>query len=205
MQSLTKTAFFAVCGFKPMGQTFESFKGKTLLAMPHLKDPLFEQAVCYICQHDAEGTLGFVINKPLHMLERDLLQDQHLKIEAREFSRPLLRGGPLHNDRGFVIHRDHGKWHNTLSIGKGLYVTTSQEILRAIANKETTEEYLIILGYSAWQPGQLENELRENDWLIGELPEGFLFNTPPEQSWLSGLHHLGVHDIVQLSTVGGHA
>jgi putative transcriptional regulator len=188
-----------------MAQTFESFKGKALIAMPHLKDPHFEQSVCYICQHDAEGALGFVINKPLHMLERDLLQDQHLEIPSSEFSRALISGGPLHTDRGFVIHSHPDQWHNTLAIGKNLFVTTSKEILRAIAEKEITDDYLIILGYAAWQPGQLENELCENDWLIGDIPKEFLFQVPVEQRWSLAMQHIGIQHPFHLSDLSGHA
>ena len=180
-------------------------KGKALIAMPQLKDPYFSQSVCYICQHDHEGTLGFIINKPIEMLERDLLLDQRFDVDKNEFQQPLLNGGPMHTDRGFVIHTNLKPWKNTLHIDASHRVTTSQEILSAIAHHEMTQEYLILLGYASWEPGQLETELKDNYWLICELDPELLFTVPFTERWSLAIQRLGIHNLANLIHVEGHA
>lgn len=180
-------------------------RGKALIAMPQLKDPFFEQAVCYVCQHDEEGTLGFIINKPVDMLEKDLLLDQHFSVDEARFQRPLLKGGPIHTDRGFVIHTDSGNWRNTLQISENCYVTTSQDILEAIVSGEFKKQYLIVLGYASWEPGQLETELMENTWLTSEPDLELLFTMPFEERWMSAIQRMGIQNIANLMSIEGHA
>ncbi len=183
---------------------FQPLKGKGLIALPYLKDPLFEQSICYICQNDQEGALGFVINKPTDMREKDLLEDQDLEIIGK-FERPILNGGPVHLNRGFVLHNHGNKWKNTLKIKDELYITTSQEILAAIAAGEIIDNYFIALGYAAWKPGQLEEEVAKNDWLICDITPELLFHIPFEQRWAVAMHQIGIHNPLYLVDISGHA
>jgi len=180
-------------------------KGKGLVAMPHLQDPLFAQSICYLCQHDEEGTVGFLINKPVKMLEKDLLVDQGYKIDPEQFKQPLLSGGPMQTNRGFVVHTHGTKWNNTARIKKNLFVTNSQEILVAIAEKNLSDNYFMLLGYCAWEPGQREAEFAENDWLICDLNTELLFNVPFEQRWLLAMQSIGIQNPLYLTGLSGHA
>lgn len=185
---------------------FKNLKGRTLLAMPHLQDPLFERSVCLICQHNSEGTHGFIINKPIHASEKELLEDHHCKINSKKFSNnSLLTGGPMHNDRGFVIHNHGQSWRSTVKVNPSVFITTSNDILDAIAKGEVQKQYFIALGYAAWEPGQLEKEIKDNDWLIGDISPNLLFDTPYEDRWQLALTQLGIVNPAYLIHSEGHA
>lgn len=183
-----------------------NYTHQCLIAMPAMADPRFAHAITYIVKHDEEGALGLVINKPLDISLKSLL-DEVLKPEqpvSGEVERPVLFGGPVNTQMGFVLHRERGEWGNTLPIEDGIYVTTSKDILDAIASGLGPQSYLVALGYAGWTPGQLEQEMKENAWLTCPANPDLLFSVPLEQRWEAGIRSLGV-DPAFLASEAGHA
>lgn len=176
-----------------------------LIAMPSLADPNFSQTVTYICDHNDEGAMGLVVNRPLD-LEIDALLS-HLDINAEQHRAghiPIYQGGPVQTERGFVLHRDIGQWEATMEIFDDIALTMSQDIIEAIAHNEGPKDYLITLGYAGWGAGQLEEELAANAWLNGPADPDIIFDTPIEQRWTASAQHLGV-ELKNLSSDVGHA
>jgi len=176
-----------------------------LIAMPGLEDPNFFHSVTYICEHNDQGALGLVINRPLDMQLGEILQHiklQHSEPEARQIQVHL--GGPVQQDRGFVLHEPLGEWEATLKVTDRIGITSSIDILQAIAKNEGPERSLITLGYAGWGAGQLEQEMAENAWLSGPADPDILFNSPDEERWKAAAASLGV-DLDLLSGETGHA
>ena len=176
-----------------------------LVAMPWFSDPHFEQTVTLICEHSDKGALGIVLNKPLPMKLGEVLAQMRLTSEIEAIvERTVLRGGPMHQDRGFVLHRPGGAWDSTHRISDSIQVTTSRDVLAAIARGEGPANAFIALGYAVWEPGQLEREIKDNAWLTLPMDEQLLFDLPYEDRWLAAWRRLGV-DVGQVSLVPGHA
>jgi putative transcriptional regulator len=176
-----------------------------LVAMPWFSDPNFEQSVTLICEHSQKGALGIVLNKPLPMKLAEVLAQMRLTPDTEAIGeRSVLRGGPVHQDRGFVLHRPGGAWDSTHRISDSIQVTTSRDVLAAIARGEGPADAFIALGYAGWEPGQLEREIKENAWLTLPMDEQLLFDLPYEDRWLAAWRRLGV-DVGQISLVPGHA
>jgi putative transcriptional regulator len=176
-----------------------------LIAMPALEDPNFFHSVTYICEHNAQGALGLVINRPLDMQLGEILQHIQLadaRPEARQIQVHL--GGPVQQDRGFVIHEPLGEWEATLKVTDRIGITSSLDILQAIARNEGPERALITLGYAGWGAGQLEQEIAENAWLSGPADPDILFNRPDGERWKAAAASLGI-DLDLLSGEAGHA
>jgi len=176
-----------------------------LIAMPGLENPNFFPSVTYICEHNDQGALGLVINRPLDMQLGEILQHiklQHSEPEARQIQVHL--GGPVQQDRGFVLHEPLGEWEATLKVTDRIGITSSIDILQAIAKNEGPERSLITLGYAGWGAGQLEQEMAENAWLSGPADPDILFNSPDEERWKAAAASLGV-DLDLLSGEAGHA
>ena len=176
-----------------------------LIAMPGLEDPNFYHSVTYICEHNAEGALGLVVNRPLDMQLGEILQHIHLEgaqLEARQM--PVHLGGPVQQDRGFILHEPLGNWEATLRVTDRIGVTSSVDILQAIARNEGPERVLIALGYAGWGAGQLEQEMAENAWLTGPADPEILFRMPDEERWQAAARSLGI-DLNLLSGDAGHA
>ena len=176
-----------------------------LIAMPGLEDPNFFHSVTYICEHNDEGALGLVINRPLGMQLDEILQHVQLdqaEPEARQI--PVHLGGPVQQDRGFVLHEPLGEWDATLKVTDRIGITSSMDILQAIARNEGPEHTLITLGYAGWGAGQLEQEMAENAWLSGPAHADILFDTPDEERWKAAAASLGI-DLDLLSGEAGHA
>jgi len=176
-----------------------------LIAMPALADPNFHQTVTYMCDHNDEGAMGLVINRPLEIEFAELLG--FLKIEdTREHHPyiPIYQGGPVQTERGFVLHEGIGQWEATMQVTDTIGVTLSQDIIEAIAHGNGPERFLIALGYAGWGAGQLESELAANAWLNGDADPAIIFDTPSEQRWTASAHLLGV-ELKNLSTDVGHA
>jgi putative transcriptional regulator len=188
-----------------MSNDLLTLKGQLLIATPRQSDSFFAQSVCYLCQHDDQGAIGLLINQPIAMSVTDLFSDQGLaELPTEQSYQPLLIGGPLQRERGFVLHRDAGHWRSTLKIQEDIYVTTSQDILQAIAAQKPPHQYLIILGYASWAPGQLEHEISQNDWLITPSNFDLLFHTDYALRWHNAIATLGF-DANMLSKEFGHA
>lgn len=176
-----------------------------LIAMPGLEDPNFFHSVTYICEHNEEGALGLVINRPLQMQLGEILQHinmEHAEPEAQQI--PVHLGGPVQQDRGFVLHEPLGDWEATLKVTDRIGVTSSIDILQAIARNQGPERSLIALGYAGWGSGQLEREMSENAWLSGPADPEILFNTPDAERWKAAAASLGI-DLDLLSGEAGHA
>lgn len=176
-----------------------------LIAMPGLEDPNFFHSVTYICEHNEEGALGLVINRPLHMQLGEILR--HINLNHAEPAAKQIRvhlGGPVQQDRGFVLHEPLGDWDATLKVTDRIGITSSIDILEAIAVNRGPERSLIALGYAGWGAGQLEREMAENAWLSGPADPDILFNTPDEERWKAAAASLGI-DLDLLSGEAGHA
>ncbi len=177
-----------------------------LIAMPGLADPNFFHTVTYVCEHNDGGAMGIVINRPLSLNLADLLENMELEGPQGEGigEMPVYSGGPVHPEQGFVLHSPGSPWDSTLAISEGVAITTSQDILRAIASGDGPRRALVALGYAGWGPGQLEHELAANAWLSCPASIDILFDTPHEQRWSAAAALLGV-DLGLLSGDAGHA
>ncbi|HTV49542.1 MAG TPA: YqgE/AlgH family protein [Steroidobacteraceae bacterium] len=183
-----------------------SLANHLLIAMPALADPNFAHSVTLICEHDAKnGALGIVLNKPLPMKLSDVLSQMDLEPrDAQIAAQPVLRGGPVHTDRGFVLHRPGGEWDSTIKVSQLIQVTTSKDVLAAMARGEGPSDAFIALGYAGWDPGQLEREIRENAFLPVPADERVVYQMPFEQRWEGCWRLLGIR-VDSISLVAGNA
>ncbi len=176
-----------------------------LLAMPSLTEGIFSHSVTYICEHGESGAMGIVINQPLDLSVAEIFE--HLQINAiRDFSdEPVLAGGPVQIDHGFVLHRHcNTAWEASLKVTPEITLTTSRDILRAIASGTGPTDHLIALGYAGWAAGQLEQELAENSWLTLPADSEIIFSTPAERRLGAAAALLGI-DMNLISGNVGHA
>jgi putative transcriptional regulator len=176
-----------------------------LIAMPGLSDPNFFQTVTYICAHNEDGAMGIVINRPLELDLGEVLAQMNLVPSNDEIEKiPIYQGGPVQTDRGFVLHRPEVTWQSSINVSSEIGVTTSRDILQAIAEGKGPDNALIALGYAGWAAGQLEDEIKENAWLNGPADANIIFNIPCERRWERAAALLGV-DLEKLSPHIGHA
>ena len=176
-----------------------------LIAMPGLLDPNFYQTVTYICAHNEEGAMGIVINRPLTIDLGEVLNQMNLKPCNEQIENiPIYHGGPVQADRGFVLHRPDKEWQSSIHISRDIGMTTSRDILQAIAKGRGPERSLIALGYAGWAAGQLETEIKENAWLSGPADAAIIFELPYEKRWESAARLVGI-DMDKLSPDVGHA
>ncbi len=176
-----------------------------LIAMPGMVDPNFSRSLTYICEHNDKGALGVVVNRPSDMSLSTLFKRLELPLAGRRLARsPVLNGGPVQTDRGFVLHQPVGEWKSTLPVAAGVALTTSMDILEAVGKGEGPQKILVSLGYSGWAAGQLEGELLQNAWLTVEAKEEILFEMPAEQRLPAAMALIGV-DYARLSETAGHA
>ncbi len=176
-----------------------------LIAMPAMSDPNFAHTVTLICQHNAEGALGIVINRTVDLTVGDVLKQMEIpSMQSRHTPQPVHYGGPVQIDRGFILHQDLGDWDSTLEINDHIGLTTSRDILEAMARNEGPNRSLVALGYAGWGSGQLEKEITENAWLSGPADYDVIFDTPLEQRWMAAAQVLGV-DMSLMSSEAGHA
>jgi len=182
-----------------------SLTNQFLIAMPAMTDANFSQTVTFIWEHNAEGALGIIINRPLQMKLSDVFEQLKMPTPNDALGRqPVLQGGPVQTDRGFVVHQIGGQWEHTRQISPRIQVTTSPDILDAMARGAGPETAIVALGYAGWSAGQLERELAQNAWLTVPADEQILFNTPFEQRWRAAGRLLGV-DLATISPQAGHA
>lgn len=184
---------------------FEGLTNQFLIAMPELADPNFERTVTLICQHDENGALGIVINRPTQLTLGDVFQQ--LDLPADKIEKPdslIFNGGPVHIERGLVLHNTRGEWDSSLQVSDDLTLTTSRDVLEAMATNQGPEKCLMALGYAGWGGGQLENEMRQNAWLSGPADEDIIFQIPVADRWTKAAQQLGV-DLSLISSQVGHA
>lgn len=180
-----------------------------LIAMPGMADERFAGSVVYLCEHNDQGALGLVINKPIDITLKSLFEKIELPLEQPGWDdQPVYFGGPVQTERGFVLHdpqSDHREPYNsTLQVPGGLAMTTSKDVLEAIAAGQGPRRALVTLGYSGWSPGQLEEEIGRNGWLTVDASPEVIFDTPVEQRYERALSLLGI-DPRMLSQEAGHA
>jgi putative transcriptional regulator len=176
-----------------------------LIAMPAMVDPNFARTLTYICEHNEQGALGVVINRPFDMTLETLFDRIDIPLEVQQYTGlPVMFGGPVQTDRGFVLHRPLGKWQATLPVSDELGLTSSRDILQSVGSTGQPEEFLITLGYAGWAAGQLEYELGQNAWLTVAADARIIFDLPPEERLPAAMQLLGF-DMTNLSDVAGHA
>lgn len=182
-----------------------SLAGHVLIAMPALADPNFSRTVTYLCEHNEYGALGVTVNRPLNMQLAEVLEQYGLETDdALVAGLPVYHGGPVQEDRGFVLHDAGNEYDATLHIDDRVSVTASRDIIEAIAAGSGPTRVLVALGYAGWGPGQLEQELAENTWLHAPCEPELLFATPTTHRWQAAAESLGV-DIRLLGSDAGHA
>ncbi len=184
-----------------------SLRNQFLVAMPGMVDGHFDHSVTLLCEHNEEGALGLVINRPTDLNLREMLA--HMEIGHDELgeevsSRPVFWGGPVHPERGFVLHTPAGDWESSMPVGDDVSLTTSRDVLSAIGQGEGPSQFLIALGYAGWGPGQLEGEILQNAWLNTPPDTQIIFDLAIEQRWAAAARLLGI-DAHLLSGDAGHA
>ena len=174
--------------------------------MPSLKDPNFDGTVTYVCKHDEKGAMGIIINRPLDMRVSEIFDQLSFDaIDKKQAAQPVLGGGPIQQEMGFVLHQSNESYDKTLDPSDlGIKVTISQDILNSMAQGKGPQDSLVALGYAGWDAGQLEAELTANAWLSVLANPTILFDTPFEKRREAATALLGI-DISQLSTYAGHA
>jgi len=188
-----------------MTQQTASLVDKCLIATPAIKDPIFASSLVYMCEHSASGSMGLVVNHETSQVLDDLFRQLNIEChDERIRNQPVYIGGPVQLEQGFVLHSGSGNWQNSIEITSGIHLTSSLDILQAIARGQGPEDYLVILGFSGWASGQLESELQQNSWLTSACNADLLFHEKPENKWQVAFDSLGF-DINSLSPVSGNA
>lgn len=182
-----------------------SLRNHFLIAMPALHDPNFDHSVTYICEHNEEGAMGLIINRQLAITMEEVFSQMEIKASARFDSHQRVhQGGPVQQEHGFVLHSPLGAWEASMQVDDAIGLTTSRDVLTAIAHAEGPPQYLIALGYAGWGPGQLEQEMADNTWLSCPADSRILFELPMEERWSAAAGLLGI-DLNLLSTEIGHS
>lgn len=176
-----------------------------LIAMPGLQDPNFFQTVIYVCEHNEKGAMGLVLNKPTQYNLGELFNQMNLECRNPLLAqKPLLIGGPVQTAQGFILHRPLGSWEASMPITDTMTMTSSNDILDALANGQGPEDVLVALGYAGWGPNQLEQELADNAWLNMPADADLIFKTEPVQLLQAAASLLGI-DFSRMSSEAGHA
>ncbi len=176
-----------------------------LIAMPGMADPNFSSTVTLICEHNDDGALGIVINRPLTLKLGGLFEQLELtEADAKAADHPVLMGGPVGPERGFVLHQPSGSFENSLAVSSDIHLTLSRDIIDAMAAGSGPEKTLVALGYAGWQAGQLEEEMLANSWLTVPATPDIVFDLPFGERWSAAAQTLGI-DISQMAPDAGHA
>lgn len=176
-----------------------------LIAMPAMADRYFAGTLVYICEHNDQGALGVIVNRPLDMTLAALYERIDLPLNAAGFDRmPVYFGGPVQTDRGFVLHRPVGGWQSTLAVNDHIGLTSSRDVLQSVGSEGDPHEILVTLGYAGWSAGQLEDELAQNAWLTVPATPHVLFDLPFEERLPAAMNALGV-SFANLAEDAGHA
>lgn len=175
-----------------------------IIAMPTLADPNFFHTVAYLCQHNEDGALGIVINRPTDMKLGEIFKQMDIDVAVPAVAQtPVFAGGPVQLERGFVVHTAGGSWNASMAVSDTISLTTSRDVLEAIAVGEGPKQYLVALGYAGWGAGQLEKEIMNNAWLNTPCGKRVLFETPVNQRWSAAADQIGI-DINLLTAPAGH-
>lgn len=182
----------------------DSLRNHILIAMPSLRDPIFANSITYICDHGIDGAMGLVVSKMLDIQLADVFEQMDLSYPPDLGRQPILAGGPVSPQRGFVLHQATGSWQSSIEITPEVTLTASRDIINAMARGEGPPNAQFVLGYAGWGAGQLEQELMENSWLTMPADPDILFHTPIEQRWHAAAKRLGI-DLHLLHQSPGHA
>ncbi|WP_289027807.1 YqgE/AlgH family protein [uncultured Paraglaciecola sp.] len=184
----------------------QSLQNYLLIATPTMEDPYFSRTVTYICEHNKNGAMGLVINQPVGMKLKELINqvDEEAEVLDAKADEIVLAGGPVSQDRGFILHTSQPGWSSSLTMTSDIMVTTSKDIISSLGNEHAPDKSLVILGYAGWSAGQLEEEIQTNSWLMVEADVELLFDVPIHKKWETAVHRLGV-DVWQLGPDVGHA
>lgn len=172
--------------------------------MPSLAGSYFGNTITYLCEHNEQGAMGIMVNRPSNLTLADLFDQLDIKSGGRVIETPVLEGGPVASDRGFILHTSERAFSASLDLGNGLMLTTALEVLEAIAAGEGPQRYLVALGYAGWGDGQLEAEMKDNSWLNCPASQEVLFSTPFEERVEKAAAGLGI-DFSLISGRAGHA
>jgi len=182
-----------------------SLTNQLLIAMPGMADPNFSTTVTLICEHSDDGALGVVINRPLDLKLAGLFEQLDVTDpDLATAEKPVLMGGPVGVERGFVLHNPGFTYENSLAVSDDIHLTLSRDILDEIATGKGPQKSLVALGYAGWQPGQLEQEMLANSWLNVPASAEIVFDTPFDKRWTAAAQTLGI-DISRISPDAGHA
>lgn len=182
-----------------------SLTNQLLIAMPGMADPNFSTTVTLICEHNDDGALGIVINRPLTLRLHGLFEQLDVKNDGSETANdPVYAGGPVGTERGFVLHGSELSYENTLPVSDAINLTLSRDVIDALAGGDGPQKSLVALGYAGWQAGQLEQEMLANSWLNVPATPDLVFDTPFDERWNSAARTLGI-DITSMSSDAGHA
>lgn len=185
--------------------TINSLANHLLVAMPSLNDPTFKRTVIYLCDHQEQGSVGLIINRPMPVPLALVFEQLHIEpIHHEQNNRPLLFGGPVQPERGFVIHKQIGGWRSSLLLQDEVTVTTSNDIIHAIAQDVGPKDVLVTLGYSCWMGNQLEQEVMNNAWLVCPYRVEIVYDVPFDQRWEYAGLSIGVK-MNELISDAGHA
>ena len=188
----------------------DGLTGQILLATPSLQDPNFRDTVVLICQHDRDGCLGLIINRPRDIILGEIFDDMGIRYETgsaenHEQIQPVVyEGGPMDGFRGFLLHDGWDVYDSTMQVSPELHLTASRDALEELARGQGPEHYMLLLGYAGWGAGQLEQELCDNSWLIAPASHQIIFQEPPEKRWDFAARCMGI-ERGQLSSQIGHA
>jgi len=182
-----------------------SLKGQFLVAMPLMVDPNFFKTVICICEHNSDGAMGMVINRPYSSIFGKNIFDA-LEIESDEAVQtiPIYKGGPVHTNDIFVIHGPPNIWQSSLIVTDSIILSNTLDILEAISQRKGPESFIIVMGFAGWGPGQLEAEIKENVWLNCPIDTDIIFNSPIDIRWETAVGQLGI-DPASISNIAGHA
>ena len=175
-----------------------------LLALPTLQQDYFAATLTYICEHSSDGAMGIVVNQPSDISVFELLNNLGLQSSRRWIDDPVIAGGPVSMDRGFMLYAGEDTYESSLTVMDGVHLTSSLESLRAVADDDGPEHFLIARGYAGWSGGQLESEIARNVWLTVEANESILFEQPFEQRLDTAAKTLGI-ELSLVAPEAGHS
>nr|WP_086940309.1 YqgE/AlgH family protein [Thaumasiovibrio occultus] len=186
-----------------------NLKNHFLVAMPGMSDPRFQHSVIYLCEHNDDGAMGLIVNQPIEVSLEAMLNQLDLDREwpidnPNSLAQPVMNGGPVAEDRGFVLHDGGTRFTSSEQISDVVTVTTSKDVLITLGTQLAPERYLVALGYAGWEAGQLEAELAENSWLSVEADPNIIFSTPINERWSKAIAQFGFNS-ADLSSQIGHA
>lgn len=182
-----------------------SLKNQFLVAMPSLEDENFRHTVSLLCEHNDDGAIGLIINRPTELKLTTMLDQMSVEHEALNSEEHVVFwGGPVQPERGFVVHHAPGGWESCMKVADNLFITTSRDVLTAIGRGEGPKQFMVTLGYAGWGAGQLETEMLQNAWLNTPVDSAVLFEVPARTRWQAATRLLGL-EVTQLAGAAGHA